>query len=239
LAIGLGIAVGAWAQEPGRNPASRDQERGWDGRQTIRGKVAAVALAGETIVNHETNQAMVAQAAFVTIVGRQVTSRTGSDSKGEVGSARANRDEQARDTDRANRDSGQSRETARHDRDDGMRQRHRGNIYVLAVTPRTSIYEGEGGNREQAANPAATPSRGGIPAGFDRLEIGDEVEVVAQRSDQAARPNLDRRHGRHRIVRGEAVSVTILSAPGQPIPVTNPPTENRNTGTESRPTAKD
>lgn len=106
---------------------------------------------------------------------------------------------------------------------DGVNQR-RDNVYIVAMTPRTSVRAGEGGRQAQQAGAMK----------FDKLEIGDNVEVVLthtgemsqQKRGSATQPTGNQpvatatsqapadQHGRDRVYIGEADSITILSNDG-------------------------
>ena len=90
--------------------------------------------------------------------------------------------------------------------------RSRHNIYALWVTPQTSIRDAT------SQTTTGNPVNAATPAAFDRIEIGDKVEVTYIRRENANSAGGDprnemrlRRHGRHRTYSGDVVSVTILA----------------------------
>lgn len=92
--------------------------------------------------------------------------------------------------------------------------RSRHNIYALWVTQQTSIRDATSQTTTTNSANAATPTS------FDRLEIGDKVEVTYIRRENANSSGGDprnemrlRRHGRHRTYSGDVQTVTILSEP--------------------------
>ena len=153
------------------------------GEQTIRGVIAGVTTIGETVVNYDTGRAEAAAATFLTIIGSPEWRGWGHDPA-------ANKD---RDGDQAARDGGRA-------------MKRRENVYHLWIKPTTKTREANGWTRE-AINAASTTS-------FDQFEVGDYVEVTyvpvnAQRTQRAE----NARHGRHRLFRGEAMSLTMLPHP--------------------------
>lgn len=71
-------------------------------------------------------------------------------------------------------------------------------VYLIEVTPKTEICECQDDGKKKSD--------------LAHLEIGDRVEVEYQPFDTAASQSQpqDTRHGRHRIMRGQAVSILIL-----------------------------
>jgi hypothetical protein len=107
------------------------------------------------------------------------------------------------------------------DRDRGGRHRH--NVYVVWMTPNTEISDATGGgdtSGDRSKNQGGTPVR----TSFDKIEVGDRVEVTLIRREQSnsagGSPEAQRaaRHGRHRTYFGNATSITILAMPGPASP---------------------
>jgi len=195
--FGLGIAIGsgAWAQDDKREAGNqgqnqkqgRDQDRDRSGVQTIRGVVSAIAAEGEMVVDYRTNQAVMVQAAYLTVVGSPTRGQEGaSDASARPGGS--NRQDQ----EQAGRDrSGKGRE----------------NIYIVFLSPRTKVYaaSGDSGRSEQKKE---------VP--LDLLEVGDRVEVqLAPRAQSGTNAEANqtekmrRTHGRHRTYIGDAMAITI------------------------------
>ncbi|HEX8200604.1 MAG TPA: hypothetical protein VF590_08955, partial [Isosphaeraceae bacterium] len=86
---------------------------------------------------------------------------------------------------------------------------HRANVYRLAITPQTRVYEA-GAGRGAASGPNDAAHRERSPSTFEGLELGDRVEVELIKQDTPERTARDSRHGRDRTFRGTAVSITIL-----------------------------
>jgi hypothetical protein len=110
LTFGLGIALGtgAWAQDNKSGAGNQGQSE----TQTIRGVVAGVTAEGEVVIDYRTNRAVLAQAAYATIVGSPVTGQGGASDRREKDQAREDQ-------------SGKQRE----------------NIYIVWLSPGTKIYE--------------------------------------------------------------------------------------------------
>jgi hypothetical protein len=231
LALGLAACLSASAQAENPNQ-TRDQNRSGQGeRKTIRGVIAGVTVEGELAIDARTNRAAAAEMDFLTVVGS------------ERPQARTRDDDAARGRNRD--DSKAARDRARDERDNRDRQasseRRRENVYIILLTPRTEIRNATNrrGDRDREEpnanrndqdrsnrnnnqeNPGANARRGANPDSLtlDALEVGDRVEIqFLQRSPSAENPNQNaahRKHGRHRIYYGDAISITILAEPGQ------------------------
>jgi hypothetical protein len=188
LLAALAVAPGLARAQARNGAGGGEQDRDAGKRVTVRGVIAAVAVEGETVIDYATRRAAVAEAAHLTIIGSPV-------------------DDKGRDKDR-DKDNDQAR--SRDDRSGSGRQRH--NIYVVWLTPTTEIRDAtgtSGGDRDKG-------KPGSNRAAFDKLEVGDRVEVTFVRRDLSGTGGGDaqaRRHGRHRTYFGDAVSITILAEP--------------------------
>lgn len=161
-------------------------------RETVRGVIAGVTVEGETAIDFVTRRAQVVEVSYLTVIGSPVTSST-----------------QAR----TGQSQGQGRNQAG---DQGSQGRSRHNVYIVFLTPQTQIRDasssGSGQGQAQGQAQAA-------PTTFDKIEVGDRVEVTFVRRDLSATGGDDghaqkaRRHGRHRTAFGDAVSITILAPP--------------------------
>ena len=196
FSLGIALGSGAWAQDdksgignPGQNQnQGQDRDKNRSDTQTICGVVAGVTAEGELAIDYRTNRVVMVQAAYLTVVG--------SPKKGLEGASNAS--SKPGDSDR------QAKEQARDDESGEQRE----NIYVVWLSPRTKIFEsnGDSGRSDQKKE-----------VSLDRLEVGDRVEVQFNRreeSDADAGANqteqMRRKHGRNRIVFGDATAITIL-----------------------------
>jgi hypothetical protein len=124
VTFGLGIALGtgAWAQDNKGGAGNQGQSD----TQTIRGVIAGITAEGEMVIDYRTNRAVLAQAAYMTVVGSPVTGQ-GGDADREKDQAKDNQSGKPRD-----------------------------NIYIVWLTPRTKIYEagdasGGAGQKKEAS----------------------------------------------------------------------------------------
>jgi len=157
--------------------------------KTIQGVVSEVTVLGETDIDYSTGRAVSASATYLTVLGRP--------SMKEEGKGEAKKEPQASKT----ADSGKSDQ-----------QKNRMNVYILAISPKTKVCECISSGKGEAASTQEKE------CGFDKLEIGDTVEVTYEpemnKSDAknaSARDN--RKHGRHRIYFGSATDIKILAEP--------------------------
>jgi hypothetical protein len=88
-----------------------------------------------------------------------------------------------------------------------VRRGERDNVYIVAITPNTQVRMASESGQANKNNQEA----------FENLEVGDQVEVAFTPSDldRNRRQASDHRHGRDRTFHGDAVSIKILSMPGQ------------------------
>jgi hypothetical protein len=175
----MALGTGTWAQDKNRAE-----------KQTIRGIIAGVTAEGEMAIDYRTNKAVLAEAAYLTVVGSPV------DGQGHSSNVSTN----PRDSER--REKGQNR----GDQPDKQRD----NVYVVWISPETKVYEvsGDSGRSEQKK-----------PVSLDRLEIGDPVVIELNRLEEtdahvaaSQTHQMRRTHGRNRIVYGDANSISILPA---------------------------
>lgn len=213
VALGLATCLSASAQEnrtQNRNANDRNQSNQGD-TKVIHGVIAGVTVAGETAIDSRTNRAVMVESTYLTIVGSE-----------------ANQGRQ-RDRDEADRKNDQDDRNAR---DAGDRQassdRHRHNVYMVWMTPRTEVRmannarrgdgERDGQNNDQRnQNTNAAASANASPVSIETLELGDRVEVRFNARNTASenQNSANRRHGRHRTYYGDATTITILAEPGQ------------------------
>jgi hypothetical protein len=174
-ALGLAIALSGVARAD-----DKDDKGSQAAPQTIRGAISGVTVEGEMAVDYKTNRAMSAEMSFLTVVGSP------------------------RDDANTHSDSGKSSDSKTgSDEKTGRMGRHRHNVYILWLSPKTKVHEAKEGSTDGHQADASS---------FDKLEIGDHVEATFVPREEIKSPH--RGHGRHRTYFGEAVSITIL--PHQP-----------------------
>jgi len=191
IALGLILAPAAWAGDDDKKASDKKGDE-----MTIRGVVSEVTILGETDIDYKTRKAITAEATYVTVIGHP-WNKDAAENAREHASSDKDKD---RDVKRTSNDSSQS---AGH-------HRHRMNVYVIAVSPKTNVCEcmetgkpGSGSVKEEKCD-------------LDRLEIGDRVEVsfspkmTDKESGQKAEPQ---KHGRHRTYFGAAKDIKILAEP--------------------------
>ncbi len=201
LSLGLLAAPCLMAQSDKDKPTSGDQSSGH--HKTVEGVVAGVTAVGETMVDYQTGRALTAERDYLTIVAH---SHHG-EKDGEHG----------KNTEHAS--AGQPGSSAKQDKDvkqtaDSSRGEHRGNagtggssmraadVYLIEVTPSTEVCECRDDGKKKCD--------------LARLEIGDRVEVQYDPAETsgsgagAGAQGQSTRHGRHRMMRGQAVSIAIL-----------------------------
>ena len=164
--------------------------------QTIHGVVSEVTLLGETDIDYKTKKAITSEATFVTIIGHP-WNREGMRKEGAQASADKDKD--------VKRTSGDSSKAAE-------RPRHRMNVYVLAVSPKTKVCECMETGKESSASVKEEA------CDLDKLEIGDRVEVsfepkMMKESEEDGDEAKAQKHGRHRVYFGVAKDIKIQAEP--------------------------
>jgi hypothetical protein len=205
-ACGLGIALGssAWAQDNKAANANQNQDRDRGETITVRGVVAEVTAEGEVAIDYQTNRAVMVESAYLTIV------ELPRDGQGDA-SKRGDADRKDKDNDskkeQANKDKDNDNKNDQANDDDDNSRR---NIYIVWLSPRTKVYQasGDSGKADQKKE-----------ASLDQIDIGEVVEVqMTRRSESAANAGANqtgparRKHGRYRVVFGNANAITILSS---------------------------
>ncbi|WP_406696317.1 hypothetical protein V5E97_35525 [Singulisphaera sp. Ch08] len=196
-ACGLGIALasGVWAQD--NKAANGDQNQEKDKARgetiTVRGVIAEVNAEGELAIDYQTKQAVLVAATYLTIVETPKDGQGDASKRGD-----ADRKDEGKDKDKDQAKDG--------DEDDDTSRR---NVYIVWLSPRTKVYEASGDSEEAGQKKEAPP---------DRIDVGEVVEVqMTRRAETAAEPGVDqsgparRKHGRYRVVLGDAKEITILS----------------------------
>jgi len=205
MAIALVATMGLVASAQEKGQSGNDKDQGSAQRRTARGTVAAVTVLGETMVNYETGQAAVAQANYLTVVESPRNGKAGHD--GQEASDKSDQ-QAAKDKEESSSKKGDAKQGDAK-QGDAMKQRAR--VYVLAITPKTEVCEGKDGESKESCDLA-------------RLELGDRVEVEFTRwgmptqgsggerkkAEDDRSKSGDGKHGRNRLIRGEATSIRIL-----------------------------
>jgi len=170
--------------------------------RTIRGEVAGVNVVGESMVDFDTGRAVTARATYLTILGAP--------------SEKAS----------ANQEPGKSSDQARHNAEGKSGARRM--VYFIAVTPDTTI---QAQTSPRDAGDRSSQDKENAKGPLDQLQLGDRVKVEfiphmghsgQDQKNQSAAGNKQgqggdktSQHGRNRIVRGEAKSITILASTGE------------------------
>ncbi len=169
--------------------AGQNQNQSASESETIRGIVAAITAEGEATFDYRTNRAVMAEAAFLTVVGSPVKAEAGDTGR----RANANENERA-----------------------GSAGRKRHNVYFVWLSPRTKICEtsAEHANSTQTQSQQAEKKE----CTLDQLEVGDHVEIQFSRRQESSANSvahqteqMRQKHGRHRTFVGNASSITILA----------------------------
>jgi len=138
-----------------------------------------------------------------------------------------------------NKDQGPNQDQAGRNRGDqersgeGSAAQDRRNVYQIAISSDTQVRRGNAqrgrgqgqgsGDQPKQKGQGESSAREQSQAALDQLELGDRVAVEFTRmnaqgrsgsGDEGQKGSTDQtRHGRHRIIRGVARTITILSAP--------------------------
>jgi len=192
-ACGLGIALGsgAWAQDNKAANANQNQDKDRGETITVRGAVAEGTAEGGLAIDYQTKRAVMVEATYLTIVE---TPREGQGDASRRG-----------DADRKDKDNDNNKDQA-NDNDDTSRR----NVYIVSLSPRTKVYEASGDSGKADRKKEAS---------LDRIDVGEVVEVeMTRRAETAANAGANqtgperRKHGRYRVVFGDANAITILSS---------------------------
>ena len=177
--------------------------------QTIRGVVAEVTILGETDIDYATRKAVTAEATYLTIIGHPANHEA-MHKDGDKAHATASADKD-KDKDK-DKEVKRTANTSEKDQSSADRPRHRMNVYVVAVSPRTEVCEcketGKSGSESVKEE----------KCDLSKLEIGDRVEVsfsskeMAGKSGEKAQAHpANQKHGRHRTYFGTANSIKIMA----------------------------
>jgi hypothetical protein len=222
LAILLGATVSAQTgskenKDVEGNDQSQSQTQAKHSREqceTIRGELASVSVLGETMVDYSSGRGFVANLTYLTILGTPFD-------------ADRERDKSGSDEKDRKPSGGQTSSDPKDSHGQGESPRSRRKVYQIAVGPETQVEckasKGSHDADEQKDSPE-TSSREKSQTALSSLELGDRVRVEFDRVDpghgsaklgtgeQTASGNRAK-HGRHRIIRGVAKKIMILSTP--------------------------
>jgi len=195
ITLGLILAPSAWAGDDDKKAANKQGEE-----QTIRGVVSEVTLLGETDIDYRSRKAITAEATFLTVIGHP-SNHQAMHKEGAQASADKDKDKDVKRTANASSISGE-------------RPRHRMNVYVVAISPKTKVCEVKEAGKDSSASAKEQA------CDLDRLEIGDRVEVsftakMMRGSDDAKGDSKasSQKHGRHRVYFGDATAIKIMFEP--------------------------
>jgi len=192
LTLGLILAPTAWAGDDDKKSSDKKGDE-----QTIRGVVSEVTVVGETDIDFKTRKAITAEETFVTIIGHPANHHA---TQKEGGVASSDKD---RDVKRTSTDASRA----------GERPRHRMNVYVVAISPKTKVCECKETGKEGSASAKEEACN------LDKLEIGDRVEVsfnpkmttASSDNKDDSKASAPSKHGRHRTYFGTATAVKIMT----------------------------
>jgi len=235
VALGLATCLSASAQVENRNQIRNTNDRNQSNQgdtKVIHGVIAGVTVEGETAIDYRTNRAVLVETSYLTIVGSEANQGRQRDRD------EADRRNDQNDRNQNDRNQSDRNQSDRNARDAGDRQasseRHRHNVYIVWLTPRTEVRlansarRGDGDRdrdrdgqnndqRNQNANAGANAYANATQVSFENLEVGDRVEVRFNARNTASenQTSANRRHGRHRTYYGDATAITILAEPAQ------------------------
>jgi len=96
----------------------------------------------------------------------------------------------------------------------GSSAKKRHNVYIVWMTPRTKVCESSREPEKSSQTQGQDQKR---EVAFDRLEVGDHVEIQFARNDESGASNsahqteqMRSKHGRHRTFVGYGTSITIM-----------------------------
>ena len=199
LCLGMTMAPCIQAQTEEHKTSTSRGEKASGHRNTVKGVVAGVTVVGETMVDYQNKQAVTAEKDYVTIVAMAEHGEKWGDqarqqqhSTGSQAADSAKRDQDVKQTANADR---KDTKSANEENDESGRWRGSARVYLIEVTPQTEVCECRDDGKKKCD--------------LASLEIGDRVEVEFQPADMAGARSNDTRHGRHRIIRGQALSISI------------------------------
>jgi len=184
------------------NDKTKDGNQSSGHHKTIHGVVAGVTVLGETMVDYESGRAITAERDYLTVVDADHHGKGGGDqaSHGEQASGGEKKSEGKQDKD-VKQTAGAGQESKEKSGSDQASKRS-ARVYLVEVTPKTEVCECQKDGKKKCE--------------LARLEIGDHVEIEFQPASTSQTQNQsgNMRHGRHRMMRGQAVSIAILQDEG-------------------------
>ena len=196
MTLGLFLAPVSWAGDDDKKSEGTKGEE-----QKVWGVVSEVTVLGETDIDYKSRKAIVSEATFVTVIGHP--SHHDAMRKGSTTASSDGKDR--------NRDSGVRRTSDDSANQSGGRMRHRMNVYVMAISPKTKVCEASMAKEGSASKEEACE--------IEKLEIGDRVEVTfepketSKSSEKEASKAEAQKHGRHRTYFGTASAIKIMDEP--------------------------
>lgn len=191
MAVCLGMLTAASASAQERETQRRDQDQArtqaqqgqQQGQQTIRGTVAGVTTVGEAVIDPKTGRAVAVQQNYLTVLGSPAMG--GQRGQGQ----RGQRGQDSPTTPNAQRTPGQQGQQGQQGQDQQANQ-GRQNLYLIAITPQTTVREGgQQAGQGQARSPQdrtqnQAQDRTQNQSVFEKLEIGDRVMVQFKSTDR-------------------------------------------------------
>jgi len=199
--------------------------------ETVRGEIAAVSVVGETMVDYSSGRGVVAEFTFLTVLGSNPDDRqSGGGDRAKSGDNSGKSGQDQASTGSQKKDDASHKDQGKQDASGGGSEGHRRRVFEFAVGPETHVRfhtsQGSQGGGDQKGQQKGSDRQQG-QGSLDQLQLGDWVEVEFTRMNENAQggqggqgnaqkgSSNQARHGRDRIVRGMARSITILSTPGQ------------------------
>jgi hypothetical protein len=185
VCLGMLTAASASASAQERETQRRDQDQArtqaqqgqQQGQQTIRGTVAGVTTVGEAVIDPKTGRAVAVQQNYLTVLGSPAMGgQRGQGQRGQGG-------QESPTTPNAQRTPGQQGQ-------DQQANQGRQNLYLIAITPQTTVREGgQQAGPGQARSPQdrtqnQAQDRTQNQSVFEKLEIGDRVMVQFKSTDR-------------------------------------------------------
>jgi hypothetical protein len=182
---------GSSTQSKEQGQSNRSDQNKSGEKEKVCGIVAEVATAGEAVIDYDSDRAAVARTTYLTIVEDKDNPKN----QGREHSSDKNKDQ-----------SGNRTESSKSSQD-------RADVFYIAITPQTEVCMEKDKKDQSRSSTNASHDEARSRAAFDKLELGDEVEVEYTPIHQTSSKAEQQTHGRHRAHRGIATDITILSTP--------------------------
>jgi len=201
MVLSLGLIAAPCTFARSGDDKSKGGDRSSGQHKTIHGVVAGVTVLGETMVDYQSGRAITAERDYLTVVDADHHGKGGDQAgHGEQASGGEKKSEGKQDKDvKQTSGSGEGSKQASGS-DQGSKRSSR--VYLVEVTPSTEVCECQKDGKKKCE--------------LAKLEIGDHVEIEFQpaSTSQTQDQSGTMRHGRHRMMRGQAVSIAILQDEG-------------------------